>query len=182
MSKLVKNMEIQALRKDFEGLKDMLIVEVNGVDSLANSGLRTNLRKKKIRLKLVKNSFAKKIFSENGISFPNQSIWSGPTAIAWGAASIAELSREFQAELKNPKTSAGYKDKVKVKSAVADGSPVSFELALKMPTREEAISNILGLILSPAGRLAAQLTAPGGVLAGQIKTISEKTEGAASAN
>lgn len=182
MSKLVKNMEIQALRKDFDGLKDMLIVEVNGVDSLANSGLRTNLRKKKIRLKLVKNSFAKKIFSENGISFPNQSIWSGPTAIAWGAASIAELSREFQAELKNPKTSAGYKDKVKVKSAVADGSLVSFELALKMPTREEAISNIVGLILSPAGRLAAQLTAPGGVLAGQIKTISEKTEGAASAN
>jgi len=47
MSKLVKNMEIQALRKDFDGLKDMLIVEVNGVDSLANSGLRTNLRKKK---------------------------------------------------------------------------------------------------------------------------------------
>jgi len=182
MSKLVKNMEIQALRKDFEGLRDMLVVEVNGVDSLANSGLRTNLRKKKIRLKLVKNSFAKKIFSENGISFPNQSIWSGPTAIAWGAASIAELSREFQAELKNPKTSAGYKDKVKVKSAVADGSLVSFELALKMPTREEAISNIVGLILSPAGRLAAQLTAPGGVLAGQIKTISEKTEGAASAN
>ncbi|MFZ9824586.1 MAG: 50S ribosomal protein L10, partial [Gemmataceae bacterium] len=75
MSKLVKNMEIQALRKDFEGLRDMLIVEVNGVDSLANSGLRTNLRKKKISLKLVKNSFAKKIFSENGISFPNQSIW-----------------------------------------------------------------------------------------------------------
>lgn len=182
MSKLVKNMEIAALRKDFEGLKDMLIVEVNGVDSQANSGLRTNLRKKKIRLKLVKNSFAKKIFSENGISFSNQSIWSGPTAIAWGANSIAELSREFQAELKNPKTSAGYKDKVKVKSAVADGSPVSFELALRMPTREEAISNIVGLILSPAGRLAAQLTAPGGVIAGQIKTISEKTEGEASAN
>lgn len=176
MSKQVKNMEIEALRKDFNNVKDLVVLEVSGVDSLANSNLRTTLRKKNIRLKVVKNTFARKIFAENGIQFTNSDIWSGPTAIAWGANSVAELSREVDTELKNPKNSKGYKDKVKVKGAVADGSPVAFDLALKMPTRLEAISNIVGLILSPAGRLAAQITAPGGVIAGQIKSVSEKTE------
>ncbi|MSR31230.1 MAG: 50S ribosomal protein L10 [Gemmataceae bacterium] len=182
MSKEFKNLEIDAIRRDFLKVRDMVIMEVQGITAQANTGLRSTLRKKNIRLKVVKNAYARKVFLEEGLQIPHDSpIWSGPTMVAWGANSIAELSREIDRELKNPKTRALYKDKVKIKSALADGLPVTFENALKMPTREEAIANIAGLVLAPGGRLASLLLAPGGILAGQVKSISENApEGVAS--
>ena len=41
-------------------------------------------------------------------------VWEGPTTLAWGAGSIAELSRELDTVFKR-------NDKVKFKGAVADG-------------------------------------------------------------
>jgi large subunit ribosomal protein L10 len=66
------------------------------------------------------------------------------------------------------------KEKIRVKKAVSEGQAVPFEQALKMPSRSEAIGQVLALLLSPGARLAGQLRGPGGLVAGQIKTISEK--------
>ncbi len=81
--------------------------------------------------------------------------------------------------MKKSKTAPQYKDKVAVKGAIADGQLVSFELALKMPTREEAIGQILGAILGPGSAIAGCLTGPIAQVASQIQTISEKKEEAA---
>ena len=62
-----------------------------------------------------------------------------------------------------------------------EGQEISFETARTMPTREEAIGRVVMLALSPARRLAGQLIGPAGLLAGQVKTISEKTEEAPAA-
>ena len=51
-----------------------------------------------------------------------------------------------------------------------------FELALKMPTREEAIGRVISLALAPASRLLGQLLGPAASVASQIKTISERKE------
>jgi len=89
---------------------------------------------------------------------------------------VAELSRAIDGELKDKKKANLYKDKVTIKGAVADGQPVPFEMATTMPTREEAIAQLLGLILSPGALLAGCLVGPGGSVAGQIATIAEKKE------
>ncbi len=77
------------------------------------------------------------------------------------ASSIAELSQEIDKELRQPKLAALYKDKVSVKGAVADGLEVTFDVALKMPTRLEAIGRVITLALSPASRIAGQTRGPG---------------------
>jgi len=177
MSKVIKQMDMDALKRTFQDVRDLVVLSVKGLNSLGEYTLRANLRKKKIRLQMVKNSLTRKVFSEIGMDFGADSpFWVNTTILAWGANSVAELSRAIDGELKDKKRANLYKDKVTIKGAVADGQAVSFDLALKMPTREEAISQILGLILSPGAQIAGCLIGPGGSVAGQIATLAEKKE------
>jgi large subunit ribosomal protein L10 len=48
------------------------------------------------------------------------------------------------------------------------------ETVSKLPTREEAIGNLVGAILGPGRKLAAALKGPGGTLGGILKAIEEK--------
>jgi ribosomal protein L10 len=95
--------------------------------------------------------------------------------MAWGAGSLAELSKEIDAQLKDlVKKNAKLKDKLKIKGAISEGQQIAFDLALKMPTRAEAIGRIVSLAMAPASRLLSQITAAGSNLASQVKTLSEK--------
>ncbi|NBR04492.1 MAG: 50S ribosomal protein L10 [Planctomycetes bacterium] len=175
MSKLIKGMEIEALRKDFKNVKDYVFLEVQGITAQNNTALRATLRKKKIHLKVVKNTLARMVLTEQGVNIAKDSPYlQGPTVLVWGSSSISELCRGLEAELKNPKTAAGYTTTVKIKGAVADSLPVPFDVAIKMPTREEAIGNIAGMLLAPGAKLASQIISVGGIIASQIKTISER--------
>jgi large subunit ribosomal protein L10 len=173
MSKIIKQMEITTLKKTFEGVRDLVMVNIVGLNAIADNQARLGLRKKGIRLQRVKNSLARRVFTEMGIAA--NAGWEGSTTIAWGGTSIAALSKEVEALAKKH-------DKfVKVKMAVADGQEVPFDLALKMPTREEAIGRVVSLALAPASRLVGQILGPAASVASQIKTISEKKEEAAPA-
>jgi len=177
MSKVIKQMEMDALKKDFQGVRDLVVLSVKGMTCQADQVFRANLRKKNIRVKVVKNSLTRKVFGEIGLNVGDDSpYWVGPTTLVFGAGSVAELSQAVEGELKTPKIAALYKDKVKVKGAIADGQEVPFEAALKMPTRAQAIGAVLAALLSPAASILGGLVSAGGQVAGQIQKISEKTE------
>jgi large subunit ribosomal protein L10 len=183
MSKQMKQMEMDVLKDTFKGVRDMVVLSVKGVNAIVDNTVRHSLRKRNIRMKVVKNSLTRRVFGDMGFSIKDDSpFWVGTTVIAWGAGSLGELSKAIDAEFKG-KQAAGLKDKLTVKGAISDGAPVAFELAVKMPTRAEAIANIIGLALAPAARLLGQITGPASSLASQIKSISEKPgEPAAPAN
>ena len=177
MSKVIKQMEMDALRNTFQDVRDAVVLSVKGLNCQLEGALRATLRKKNIRIKIVKNSLTRRVFDDLGIRIAADSpVWIGPTAFAWGANSIAELSRTLDEELKKSKNASAYKDKVNIKGALADGEVIRFEEALTRPTREEAIASILGMILGPGSAIAGCLTGPISQVASQIKTISEKTE------
>jgi large subunit ribosomal protein L10 len=174
MSKKIKQMQMDDLTKTFGGVRDLVLMSISGVDSQTENKVRLELRKKSIRWHTVKNSLARRVFGQMGINLSN--VWEGPTTVAWGASSVAELSRSLETTLKKHDK---LKDKIKFKTAVAEGEPVTFAQALTMPTRQEAIASVLSAILGPAAALASQLTGPASQLASQIKTISDKTPEAA---
>jgi large subunit ribosomal protein L10 len=179
MSKLVKKMEFDALTKTFQGVRDMVLLSSTKVGAQLEYSTRKALRDKKIRLQMVKNSLARKVLETNGIKLEDK-VWTNTTVIAWGADSIKDLSKAVDALLKdivkkNPKDDK----KFTFKAAVADGTPVSLDLAMKMPTRLEAIGELIGMILGPASEIAACLTGPASQVASQIATIADKKEEAA---
>jgi len=177
MSKLMKQMEMEDLRTTFSGVRDMVLLSVKGLNSLGEYTLRANLRKKKIRFQMVKNSLTRRVFAEMGMDFGADSpFWKDTTILAWGANSAAELARAIAGELNDKKKANLYKDKVTAKGGVVEGQAIPFDAMTKLPTREEAIGQILGLILSPGAQVAGCLMGPGGSVAGQIATIAEKKE------
>src|SRR4051794_36523497 len=98
MSKKIKQMEMDALAKSFDGVKDMVVLSVSGVDSITDNRIRLDLRKKNIRMQVVKNSLARRVLTEKGLNLGE--VWEGPTTLAWGANSIAELSRTLDETFK----------------------------------------------------------------------------------
>jgi large subunit ribosomal protein L10 len=175
MSKVIKQMEMDALKKTFDGVRDLVVLSVSKLNATADQALRATLRKKNIRLRVVKNSLTRKVFGEMGLNVPDDSpFWLGPTTFAWGANSLADLSKALDGELKGLKTAPIYRDKVTVKGAIADGQVVTYEAALKMPTKAEAIGSVIAALLGAGSAIAGCLVGPASQVASQIQKISEK--------
>jgi large subunit ribosomal protein L10 len=174
MSKQIKQMEMNALKQTFQGIQDMVVMSSAKQSCQGDHQFRSALRKKNIRVQMVKNSLARRVFGDLGVKA--DSYWTGPSLVAWGAGSLAELSRELETQLKK------FDKVVKVKGAISEGQEITFRAALKMPTRAEAAGRIVSLFLSPASRLVSQFLAPAANVAGQVKSLAErKPEEAAAA-
>jgi large subunit ribosomal protein L10 len=181
MSKAVKQMEYTALEKAFAGVRDLVLITPSKVDSGLDFNFRKQLREKKVKVQMVKNSLVQRVFEAQGVKL-DEKVWRGTTLVAWGADSIKDLSNAVDGlikdlEKKDPKS----KDKFKVKTAVADGQPVPMSTAMTMPTRMEAIGEIVAMIMGPASWIAGALTGPASQVASQIATIAERKEEAAPA-
>src|SRR5262249_46353478 len=152
MSKAIKQMEMNALGQTFKEVRDLVLLTASGVNAQTENQTRLALRKKNIRLQVVKKSLVQRVFSGLGINIKSETSWTGPTVVAWGGSSLAELSRE-------PDSLKKKNDKIKVKPAVSDGQEVTFEQAKHMPTKPEAIGRVISLAISPATRLVSQILA-----------------------
>ena len=169
MSKQVKQMQMDALAAEFKGVRDLVVLSVSGLSAGADNRLRLDLRKKGIRLRTVKNSLLRRVFGEARVNLPD-SVWAGPTTLAWGGDSIKGLSKEIDAAARKKEN----EKLITVKAAVADGETVPFARALTMPTRLEAIGEVVAAVLGPASAIAGCLTGPAAQVASQIQTIAEK--------
>src|SRR5580658_1916653 len=100
MSKIIKQMELDALTNTFAGVRDMVLLSSDKVGSLLEYTTRKALREKKVRLQMVKNTLARKVFEKNGVKVDDK-IWTGTTLVAWGADSVKDLSKAVDALLKD---------------------------------------------------------------------------------
>jgi large subunit ribosomal protein L10 len=171
MSKKIKEMELNDLRATIKDVKDMVLLQPLKLDSAADFEMRKKLREKKIRVRMVKNSLVKKVFDENGVKVD---AGAGPTLLCWGAGSVKELSTAVDAILKDLKKDPKAPEKIKVKTAVSEGQPITMEIAKTIPTRLEAIGGVIAALLGPGSQIAGCLVGPANQIAGILKAIEEK--------
>src|SRR3954466_14687685 len=99
MSKVIKQMQMDALRNTFGSVRDLVLLNVVGLGAIPENQIRLGLRKKGIRMQMVKNSLARKVFNEMGLQV--KSVWEGgSTTVVWGGSSVAELSKEVETIVK----------------------------------------------------------------------------------
>ncbi len=168
MSKYVKELMMDQLKSDLDGSTSVLILDLKGLDAVSEHRLRNDFRKKKIKIRALKNTLARRVFSQMGMDGLSKYL-EGPTVAVWGGAGVAELAKEVSVQIKKLK-------KPQVKGGAVDGvviGPNQFEEITKLPSREALIGRVVALALAPAQRVISLANAPVGVVMGQLKTLSE---------
>ncbi|QEL15163.1 50S ribosomal protein L10 [Limnoglobus roseus] len=178
MSKKIKELELNALRAAFKGVVNYVLVEPTKVDAATDYEFRKTLRGKKITVKMVKNSFARKVLAENGVAVEG---FAGTSLLCWGSDSVKGLATAVEGAIKDSKKDPKAPDKYKVRAGVAEGQPAPFALMKTMPTRLEAIGEVVAALTGPGSSLVSALSGPGASLASILKTIEEKAPAEAAA-
>ncbi len=172
MSKPVKEMIMREYADRLGDTSDAMLISIRGVSAVETTKVRNELRKKDIRITVIRNALARRNFAGTGLEALTP-LLKGPSAIAFGGQSVVEVAREI---VKLVEQFPG----IELKGAVLDGTlfegKKGVEELSKFPTRDEAIGQVVTLVVSPARKLMAQVKGPGAKVAGIIKAIEEKLE------
>ncbi|UUO06012.1 50S ribosomal protein L10 [Blastopirellula sp. J2-11] len=170
MSKFVKELMTKEISQRLDGVSDLLVVDVAGLDANSTVAVRRSFRSRNINLLVVKKTLARRACEGTSLG-PAFSDIEGSAAIVWGGEDIVDLAKEIvklHEDKKMPKFTA--------KGGVMDGEALSAEKLVevsKWPNRAEQLSLLVGQILGPGRTLGAQIKGPGAKLASQIKKLGE---------
>ncbi len=172
MSKPIKNMIVSEYKKRFEDIEGAVLIEIRGMPTKTTTLLRAQMRTSDVRVTVVKNTLAKRAFMGTPLEALAPGL-KGPRAIVYGKTSVVTIAREL---VKTAKTN----DKLALMGACIDGSwfdgVEGVTRLSKFPTREEAQSQLITLVLSPARKLVGTVIAPGSRLLGVVKEIQTRLE------
>ncbi len=147
MSKYVKELMMDQLKTELDGDTSVLILDLKGLDAVAEYQFRRDLRKKQIKMRVLRNTLARRVFEDMGIGGLSRFL-EGPSVAVWGGAGVAELAKEIFDQVKKLK-------KPEIKGGSVDGTvigPGQVEDITKLPSREALIGRVVSLALSPAAR------------------------------
>ena len=176
MSKYVKELMMDQLSTELDGDKSVLILDLKGLDAVSEYQFRKDLRTKKIKMRVLRNTLARRVFTDMGIGGLSQYL-KGPSVAVWGGAGVAELAKEIFTQVKKLK-------KPLIKGGSVDGTvigPDQVEDITKLPSREALIGRVVTLALSPVTRVVTLANSPASGLLGQLKTLAEPAEADADA-
>jgi len=170
MSKKVKNLITRELGDRFKDVESVAVINPRGIPASKNNQIRRRLREKGLRMTVVKNTLAKRAVGDGKLKGFDR-LLDGPSAVIYGEASVSTIARLILEEKKTD-------DKIELRGIFFDGElyvgDKGVEQVSKLPTREEAIGQLVALILSPGKNLAGAIKSPGSKLASILKTIEEK--------
>lgn len=170
----------QAIMRDYKAritgntgtMPDAMLISIRGLKGKDTTALRLGLAKKQIKVTVVRNALAKKTFEGTGLAQLAEML-TGPSALAYGGASVIEVAREIVTLIEKFPL-------IELKGAVMDGLLFTGKKGVvelsKFPTKDEAIVNMVTLVVTPGRKLLAALKGPGGAVAGIIKSIEQKLE------
>jgi ribosomal protein L10 len=171
MSKYVKDLVVNDLKRRLDGVENCLVANVIGLDSAQTYKLRKRLRDKDIRVLVVKNSLARRA-TEGSALAPGFEGLGGSSAVVWGSEDFVSLVKEI-VELDGNDDFKAFE----TRGGVMDGeslTPARVKEISKWPSRAEQLSILSGQLTAPWRDLQSQLTGSGGKLASQIKQKAEE--------
>lgn len=172
MSKPMKDMIVSDYQSRLGDSDEAIVVSLRGIDAEGTETVRTKMRQGSVSVAVVKNSLVKKAISGTALEALGP-VLKGQNAVLFGDRSVVEVARDLIGLIKQ------FPD-IELKGAVLDGELFEGDEGVKrlseFPTREEALSDAVGLILGPGRTLMGQVKGPGSNIAGLLKAIEDKLE------
>jgi large subunit ribosomal protein L10 len=156
------------------GAHSAIAAEYRGLSVEQMTKLRQDARNAGVYLRVVRNTLARRALTDTGYACMSDSL-KGPLILAFskeepGAA--ARVMRDFAKD----------NDKLVVKAIALSGNlltPGDLSALATMPTRDEALSQLLAVMKAPIGKLASTLQAPVGKLVRTVAAVRDQKQAAA---
>jgi len=148
------------------------LTDAAGLTVEAVNQLRERCFKNNIELRVVKNTLLKKAMeSVEDTNYEDlYGVLAGPTAIMFAEVgnAPAKLIKDFRKKNDKPLLKGAFID-----TAIYTGEE-NLEFLSSIKSKEELIGDIIGLLQSPAKNVISGLKSGGNIIAGLIKTLSER--------
>lgn len=171
MNKQERNQVIDSLVTVLQDNSNIYVADTAELDAELTSDLRRACFNKDVELQVVKNSLLSKAMERSDKDFEDMpSVLKGYTSLMLSevANAPAKLIKEFRKKSEKPILKAAY-----VEQSVYIGHE-SLESLVSLKSKEELIGDIILLLQSPTQTVISQLQSGGNILAGLMKTLSEK--------
>ena len=169
MDRAQKQEAIETLKSDFAGAGAVVVTHYMGLTVAEMTDLRGKLREQGAQLKVVKNTLVQKAL-DGAIGEAGDALFKGPVAIAYAAdpVSAAKVVTEY----------AKTNDKLSVVGGVLGQTTVMDKAGVAslatLPSLDQLRSQLIGLINSPATKVAAVVQAPAAQLARVMNAYATK--------
>ena len=173
MKKEEKNQVVEALADQLKTNNNFYIADISDLNAEDTSALRRLCFKREVTLTVVKNTLLKKAMEQTDKDLEAlYDILKGPTSIMFAEAgnAPAKLIKEFRKTSERPILKGAYIEEM---TYIGD-EQLDFLVAIK--SKDELISDIVGLLQSPVSNVMSALQSGGSILSGVVKTLSEKSE------
>jgi large subunit ribosomal protein L10 len=159
---------VAALEGVYKESKSVIVTHYHGLTVSQITSLRTALREKGAKFKVVKNTLSSIAARNSGLA-TSDDMFSGPTAVAYStdAVAAAKVVVDFAKTNKNLKIICGVIDNQLIDAA-------SVEQVAKLPSLEELRAKIIGILQAPATKIAGVLQAPAAGLARLLSAYATK--------
>ena len=171
MDRAQKAQAVDELGRIFADSGVVVVAHYAGLTVAEMSDFRAQMREAGGGVRVAKNRLAKIALEGKSCEGMGQFL-KGQTVLAYSEDPVAAA--------KVADAFAKKKDKFQIVGGAMGGevlNPDGVKAVASMPSREELLSSIVGMLMSPAGNLVAAITAPGSQLAAICETL-EKREAA----
>ena len=169
MDRAEKQVSIETLKGVFADAGAVVVTHNKGLTVAELTDLRLRLRKEGAALKVVKNTLVQKAL-DGAIGEAADSLFKGPVAIAYGVdpVSAAKVVAEY----------AKGNDKLSIVGGILGQTTILDEKAVKslatLPSLDQIRSQLIGLVNSPATKVAGIVQAPAAQLARLFSAYANK--------
>jgi len=173
MKKEEKSQLIDTLAAELKDANSFYLTDTSALNAETTSRLRRTCFKKKVQLRVVKNTLLKKAMERTGKPFEEfYPVLNGPTSIMLSevANDPAKLIKEFRKTAPKPILKGAY-----VEECIYLGD-TQLDVLVNIKSKNELIGDLIGLLQSPARNVISALQSGGNKLSGIVKTLSEKPE------
>lgn len=154
MERLAKERQVDELKEKLQSSSLVILCDYRGLDVPSVTSLRQSFRKENCEYKVYKNTLVKIAVAGTPME-KIAPLLEGPTAVilSWDhPASAAKIAKDFAKEQKSFQIKGGFLD-----GGLLTGKQV--EEVASMPSKEQILANLLGVLSSPASGLVGVLHA-----------------------
>ena len=174
MTKEQKTASLEAITEQLQGVNTVYLTNYAGLTVEKANDLRNRFRDAGVDFKVYKNTLVK--LAMKNIGSYDEALYeylNGPTGFAFSndPSAPARVIKKFLDDLDS--------EIPEFKAATVEGSVFhsdQLDALAALKSKDELISDIIGLLLAPITNVVGALQAPGSTLAGAVKEIAEKAE------